>query len=238
MPNNKKNTAAGTLYAQICLSDHRRDVAGLSAEERGVYESLRVACYQQGGALPADNPTLFRLAEAFTARERKAVAAVLDRKFTLEADGWHNAQCDAEIARVRHRRMQQQTAALTRWNAAKSDAHALHVDVQTGMPTVNLEPMNLEPNTNRSSVTAVNKELSSNARPASAGHIQPLLSPSKNSVPPGEHVRRPWGDDANYAAWRADRTTGYAPTEEQQRNPPREATDSLALIAKGMRAAR
>jgi uncharacterized protein YdaU (DUF1376 family) len=138
-----KSAADEILYVQTCLSDHRRDVAGMSAEQRGVYESMRVACLQQGGALPLELTTIYRLAEAHTAKERKAVQEVLEQKFMQEVDGYHNAFCDAELMRIRTLRLVRKGAAITRWKdrqeGSDGDANAypnaLHMDMQTGMQT-------------------------------------------------------------------------------------------------------
>lgn len=118
-----KNTSE-ILYVQTCLSDHRRDVAGMSAEQRGVYESMRVAYFQRGGPLPTDLPTIYRLAEAGTTKERKAVQAALEQKFTLEPDGYHNEFCDAELMRIRTRKLKATTAANARWDGKQGDANA------------------------------------------------------------------------------------------------------------------
>jgi uncharacterized protein YdaU (DUF1376 family) len=51
--------------------------------------------------LPADIQVIQRLLCARTKKEKEAIVTILNEFFTLEEDGWHNARCDAEIARYR-----------------------------------------------------------------------------------------------------------------------------------------
>jgi len=48
-----------------------------------------------------DEKRLGRLIIACTPEEIDALYAVLNEFFTLEADGWHNARCDAELLKYR-----------------------------------------------------------------------------------------------------------------------------------------
>ena len=57
--------------------------------------------YSTEKPLPADIKTVQRIVGARTKEEKNSVTAVLQEFFYLEADGFHNARCDAEIEKYR-----------------------------------------------------------------------------------------------------------------------------------------
>jgi uncharacterized protein YdaU (DUF1376 family) len=150
-----KNNDKAVLYTTTHVGDHRADVAGLSAEERGVYESLRTAYLQRGGPLPNNLPELYRLGEAFTSRERTALRQVLDKKFVLTGEGFRSNRCDAEIERVSDLRSKRRAAARSRW-----DANALQVD-----EVCISQPINHEPRTSNKEDIATNKAIYPSSSP-------------------------------------------------------------------------
>lgn len=196
MANRKAASPAGALYVQVCLSDHQRDVAGLSAEERGVYEALRVAYYQNGGPLPAEVHTLYRLTGAVTTRERKAVTAVLSMRFEKDEGGlWRNTTCDAELARIYERKQKRRAAAKCRWPDeetkpdAQADANAYANACPNGhakaMLTINQEPETLDcsstvlKNNNCTTLPSL-----SSLKEGEKGNKEVVVpAPPKNSVP-------------------------------------------------------
>lgn len=72
--------------------------------------------------MPADIKAVQRLVGARTKEERQAVADILDEFFELEADGWHNKRCDAEIARYRDKQEKARASAEARWSKRNADA--------------------------------------------------------------------------------------------------------------------
>lgn len=88
-------------YYERHLGDYARDTGHLSMLEHGAYTMLLDRYYASEQAIPEDQA--YRLARARTEDERNAVDSVLREFFVLEADGWHQRRCDAEIARYTER---------------------------------------------------------------------------------------------------------------------------------------
>ena len=83
------------------IGDYAAATVHLSDAEDLAYRRLLDAYYAREAPLPADVAACCRLARATTPATRKAVDAVLREFFVLGADGWHQARCDAELARQR-----------------------------------------------------------------------------------------------------------------------------------------
>lgn len=83
------------------IGDFLRKTVGLSWIEECAYRRLLDRYYSNEGPLPKDMPECFRAAGASTKEQKKAVEYVLGRYFVLQADGWHNARADDEIAAYR-----------------------------------------------------------------------------------------------------------------------------------------
>jgi uncharacterized protein YdaU (DUF1376 family) len=88
-------------YYEHHIGDYDSATAHLSLVEDGVYRRLICICYRTEAPLPADLKAVCRLARAASKPERDAVQQVLSEFFQLEEDGWHNARCDADIARYK-----------------------------------------------------------------------------------------------------------------------------------------
>ena len=73
----------------------------LTRIERSIYRDLLDLYYDTEQPLMVDEKRLGRLIIACTPEEIDALYAVLNEFFTLEADGWHNARCDAELLKYR-----------------------------------------------------------------------------------------------------------------------------------------
>jgi uncharacterized protein YdaU (DUF1376 family) len=86
-------------YFELHIGDYDSATAHLSILEDGIYGRLLRLYYRTEIPIPADLPKTCRLVRAATKSERDAVQTVLGEFFTLDADGWHNARCDAEIER-------------------------------------------------------------------------------------------------------------------------------------------
>lgn len=88
-------------YYEHHIGDYAEATAHLSFIEDAAYSRMIRKYYATEKPLPADIKAVQRLIGARTKEEREAVAAVLEEFFTLDADGWHNARCDEDIARYR-----------------------------------------------------------------------------------------------------------------------------------------
>ena len=86
-------------YFELHLGDYAEATAHLTFVEDAAYGRMLRKYYSTEKPLPVDLKQVQRLVGARTKEEREAVATVLDEFFTLQDDGWHNARCDAEIAR-------------------------------------------------------------------------------------------------------------------------------------------
>lgn len=82
------------------VGDYAAATAHLSDAEDLAYRRLLDAYYAREAPLPADEGACCRLARATSAAARKAVGVVLREFFDLEVDGWHQARCDIEVARM------------------------------------------------------------------------------------------------------------------------------------------
>lgn len=86
-------------YYEHHIGDFAEATAHLSFVEDAAYSRLIRKYYAQEKPLPADTKAVQRLVGARSKDEREAVESVLQEFFDLQADGWHQARCDAEIAR-------------------------------------------------------------------------------------------------------------------------------------------
>jgi uncharacterized protein YdaU (DUF1376 family) len=86
-------------YYEHHIGDYAEATAHLSFVEDAAYSRMMRKCYASERALPADIAAVQRLIGARSKDERQAVESVLHEFFELREDGWHNARCDAEIAR-------------------------------------------------------------------------------------------------------------------------------------------
>lgn len=91
-------------YLELYPGDYMRDTKHLSLSEHGAFMLLLMAYYSTEKPLPADLPSLYRIAGALTAPEQKAVRSVADPFFPVGEDGLrHNARADREIAKAQRR---------------------------------------------------------------------------------------------------------------------------------------
>lgn len=88
-------------YFEHHIGDYAEATAHLTFVEDAAYSRMIRKYYATEKPLPADVKAVQRLVGARTKEEREAVATVLEEFFILADDGWHNARCDAEIARFR-----------------------------------------------------------------------------------------------------------------------------------------
>jgi len=84
-------------YYKRHIGDYAAATRHLSMLEHGAYTMLLDVYYTSEQPLPADIKKAARKAGARSKDEVAAVEMVLGEFFTLQADGWHSARCDAEI---------------------------------------------------------------------------------------------------------------------------------------------
>ena len=88
----------------------------LSFVEDAAYRRLLDFYYMQGGALPDEKTSLYRITNATTAGERRAVDLVVKSYFAVNGDGnLHNKRADEEIAFTTARAKLQSSRANKRW---------------------------------------------------------------------------------------------------------------------------
>jgi uncharacterized protein YdaU (DUF1376 family) len=104
-------------YYEHHIGDFAEATAHLSFVEDAAYSRLIRKYYAQEKPLPTDIKAVQRLVGARSKDEREAVESVLNEFFDLQADGWHQARCDAEIARYQDKQAKAKRSAQARWNA-------------------------------------------------------------------------------------------------------------------------
>ncbi len=116
------------------IGDYDSHTAHLSWLEDAAYSRLMRLYYRTEAPIPADPKAACRLIRAASKPEREAVEAVLGEFFTLQADGWHNARCDAEIAKANAQAETNRQIAETR--EAKKRARTEHESLHESSTTV------------------------------------------------------------------------------------------------------
>lgn len=113
-------------YYEHHIGDFAEATAHLSFVEDAAYSRLIRKYYAQEKPLPVDVKAVQRLVGARSKDEREAVESVLNEFFELQDDGWHQARCDAEIARYQDKQAKAKRSAQARWSAkpAHSEGNA------------------------------------------------------------------------------------------------------------------
>lgn len=113
-------------YYEHHIGDFAEATAHLSFVEDAAYSRLIRKYYAQEKPLPIDVKAVQRLVGARSKDEREAVESVLNEFFDLQPDGWHQARCDAEIARYQDKQAKAKRSAQARWSAkpAHSEGNA------------------------------------------------------------------------------------------------------------------
>lgn len=124
-------------YYEHHIGDYAQATAHLSFVEDAAYSRLIRKYYAEEKPLPADLKAVQRLVGARTKEERQAVSDILDEFFDLEADGWHNKRCDAEIARYRGKQDKARASAEARWSKRNAPAMRTHYETDANASTGN-----------------------------------------------------------------------------------------------------
>lgn len=121
------------------LGDYLKDAGHLSMLEHGAYRCLLDAYYIREAPLPADRRSVYKLARATTAAERKAVDYVLGEFFTETSEGYRQQRADNEISRYAER------AARSRENGKAGGRPRKTQRVFSGIPETNQTASQIEP---------------------------------------------------------------------------------------------
>lgn len=107
-------------YFELHIGDYDQATAHLSACEDGIYMRL-IRWYMASEApLPGDIKVIQRRVRAHSKDERAAVQTVLAEFFVLDADGYRQRRCDAEVARYQDKQAKAKRSAEARWNPQRS----------------------------------------------------------------------------------------------------------------------
>ena len=110
-------------YVQFHLGDWLAGTALLSPTERGVYMDLLVRYYKE--ERPIMQEECKRIARAYAPHEQEAMQYVLQTFFTLDAEGYHHARCDAEIAKAQEVSEKRKKSANARWSKKETNKKAV-----------------------------------------------------------------------------------------------------------------
>lgn len=72
------------------IEKYERDTKDLTLVEHGAYLKLLLHCWGTGQGVPLDEPSIFRIASAFTREEQEAVRKILDKFFVKKSNGFFN----------------------------------------------------------------------------------------------------------------------------------------------------
>lgn len=122
-------------YYEHHLGDYAQATAHLSLLEDAVYSRLIRKYYASEKPIPADVAAVQRLVGARSKEERAAVETVLNEFFELRDDGWHQARCDAEIARYQDKQDKAKRSANARWNKRNEHTEGNAIAMRTHMRT-------------------------------------------------------------------------------------------------------
>lgn len=102
------------------LGDYSKDAGYLSMLEHGAYTLVLDWYYANERPIPRE--LAFSICKAFTLAEKQAVHRVLQAFFQWdESSGWSHKRVEAELARMREKRLKARQSATHRWG---SDRHA------------------------------------------------------------------------------------------------------------------
>ena len=120
-------------YYEHHIGDYAEATAHLTFIEDAAYSRMIRKYYAMERPLPADIKAVQRLVGARTKDERDAVESVLQEFFTLQADGWHQTRCDADLQRYIAKQDKARASANARWSKphGERNANALQTHMRT-----------------------------------------------------------------------------------------------------------
>ena len=108
-------------YVQFHIGDWESGTRLLTPLEKGIYIDLLMLYYST--ERPILRSYFDRITRGYTEDERKAFDYVVSQYFEEQDDGFHNARCDAEIAKAAEKSEKARKSIQSRWNkAAKGPA--------------------------------------------------------------------------------------------------------------------
>lgn len=208
-------------YYEHHLGDYAEATAHLSFVEDAAYSRMIRKYYAQERPLPADPKVVQRLIGARTKEEREAVDTVLGEFFVLEADGHHNARCDAEIARYQDKQAKAKRSANARWNKTpqhtegNADAMRTHESVESKNEKKNSDQRPAEknifshdvdfdcksPNKSKAEVMRTHTEGNAHQAPSTRHQVNPtpqsaaFTEPEVDAAPSSPPLASPIGSD-------------------------------------------
>jgi uncharacterized protein YdaU (DUF1376 family) len=204
-------------YYRRYVGDYLRDTARLSMLEHGAYNLLLDHYYAEELPIPLDMGEVYTMVRAMTPVDRKAVDKVLAKYFSRQADGFHNARADKEIATSKQAR----TNGKGHTGKATGGTTGKVTEDVTGQPT--------EKQTEKPTVLATTEEGGS-GHPPTTNHQPPASThqpPSKNGSAAARRPRKD-GEAKSGPAWEAF-TEAYR--ERYHTDPTRNAVENAAMAA-------
>lgn len=111
-------------YVQFHIGDWESGTRLLTPLEKGIYIDLLMLYYST--ERPILRSYFDRITRGYTEDERKAFDYVVSQYFEEQDDGFHNARCDAEIAKAAEKSEKARKSIQARWNkAAKGPASSV-----------------------------------------------------------------------------------------------------------------
>ena len=177
------------------IGDLAAATRGLDLLHRGAYDALLDAYYLNERPLPADARECYLLADARSPAERRAVDACLARFFVLQADGYHQKRCDAELARWAAKSAGAASAVNLRWERerqAKASREQQEYETRhtNAIRTYNERNTNVIPPTNHEPQTTTTPI----QRTVVEAAAKPPTTRRKSRLPDGWDLPKAWGE--------------------------------------------
>lgn len=150
-------------YVQFHIGDWESGTRLLTPLEKGIYIDLLMLYYST--ERPILRSYFDRITRGYTEDERKAFDYVVSQYFQEQGDGFHNARCDAEIAKAAEKSEKARKSIQARWNkAAKGPASSVSDTCRKPDESTDAIRTNNERNTdvlltkNQEPITNINKK--------------------------------------------------------------------------------
>lgn len=145
------------------INKYEGKTSDLTMLQDGAYNRLLRHYYKTRLPIPLDMQKIVILAKAFSTEEIEAVSYVLKRYFREESDGWHQNECDEQLAKVRRVSNIRRRAAL-KSHIARASANAQHEQGKCTVTNTNNNNINPKPKSVRHFVPPTLEEVSDYCR--------------------------------------------------------------------------
>jgi uncharacterized protein YdaU (DUF1376 family) len=156
------------IYFRHYMNDHGRLRSHFSMLEDGAYLRLASIYCSRMGSLPDSEEEIYRLADARSGKERRAIDQVLKDCFRQTPEGWSHDDFDDQIKVLKNTSAHAATAARTRWDRKRSP-EAAEMDNEFGADAMRLH----------SGRTAIQEPVATTQEPGASSH-----DPRARSHPP------------------------------------------------------